>query len=113
MSINSEQHNQGGERTSVTVPAAGSLSDPHRAVLEQASAIAPAVIEERGYWTADDWQQLDGLGFRGTQKRPDSFPALVIPQHGPGGEYTHSVIRYDRPRVRRNGDAIKYEQPAA
>ena len=89
------------------------LAPHHRALLEQGSAIDPAVIAERGYWTATSWPQLDGLLFRGTQKFPDCFPALVVPQHDPSGEYTYSVIRYDRPPVRKNGRVMKYLQPAA
>lgn len=89
------------------------LADHHRITLEQGSGIAPEVIDERGYWTAMDWRQLDGLLFRGTQKRPECSPALVIPQHDPAGDYTYAVLRYDRPRTRQNGDVIKYEQPAA
>ena len=88
------------------------LSDAHRLVLTQASAIAPEVIAERGYWTAADWRELDGLGFTGTQKRKECFPALVIPQYDPSGAYTHSVLRWDRPRIDAKGRAIKYDQPA-
>lgn len=88
------------------------LSTAHRKVLEQCSAIAPEVIAERRYWTANDWTELDGLGFKGLQKAREHFPALVIPQNDPTGEYTYSVLRYDRPRIRQNGDSIKYEQPA-
>ena len=87
------------------------LAPHHRAMLEQASAISPEVIAERGYWTAERWQDLEGLQFRGTQKPLESFPALVAPQHDPSGEYTYSVLRPDRPRTKRNGDVIKYEQP--
>lgn len=90
------------------------LSEQHRLVLTEGSGISPAVIAERGYWTATSVADLDGLGFKGTQKGSgtDLFPALVIPQHDPTGELTHSVLRYDRPRTRRDGGVIKYEQPA-
>lgn len=88
------------------------LAAHHREVLEKGSGISPDVIGERGYWTAYRWQDLDGLNFRGSQKRPECFPALVIPQHGPDGEYTCSVLRWDRPRISRAGKEIKYEQPA-
>lgn len=59
-----------------TTPARA-LSGHHRAVLGQGSAIAPAMIAERGYWTSMRWQDPDGLPFRGTQKGPASFPALA------------------------------------
>ncbi len=85
------------------------LSPQHRAVLER--AIAAEVITERGYWTAIHWLELAGLGFRGTQKRPECFPALVIPQHDPTGEYTYSVLRWDTPRFLHERE-VKYDQPA-
>jgi hypothetical protein len=71
------------------------------------------VIEARGYWTATDWTDLDGLGFKSTQKHAGRFPALMIPQYGPDGEYVYTVMRPDRPRINAKGKAIKYEQPAA
>src|SRR5205085_1072874 len=88
------------------------LLEHHVAVLRIGSSIAPELIRERGYWSATDWQQLSGLGFRGTQKRVECFPALVIPQHDPSGEETYSVVRWDRPRIDAKGKEIKYDQPA-
>jgi len=70
------------------------------------------VIRERGYWSATEWQQLDGLWFRGTQKPTDSFPALVIPQYDRNGDRLHSNLRWDNPRSDWNGRPVKYEQPA-
>jgi hypothetical protein len=87
------------------------LSSQHRTMLERGSAIAPEVIAERGYWTAEDWQDLEGLGFRGTQKRPECFPALIVPQYAPDGEYTYSALRYDVPPIDRNGRPMKYLNP--
>jgi hypothetical protein len=87
------------------------LAPRHREVLEKGSAISPEVIGERGYWSAHRWQDLMGIGLASTQNRPDCLPALVIPCHGPDGAPTYMVVRYDRPRTRKNGDVIKYEQP--
>jgi hypothetical protein len=84
----------------------------HHEVLRVGSGIAEEVIAERGYWSATDWKQLAGLNFAGGQKRPECFPALVIPQHDPSGGYTYSVLRWDRPRIAKNGREIKYDQPA-
>jgi hypothetical protein len=83
-------------------------------VLEEGSAILPELIAERGYWTAQRWQDLEGVipPFKGTQKAPEQFPALVIPHHGPDGNYTYSVLRPDLPRTDRQGNETKYEQPA-
>lgn len=84
----------------------------HRLTLEEGSGIHPDVIAERGYWSAEKWQDLDGLVFRSTQKaRPENYPALMIPQYDPAGALTYHVLRYDRPRVTREGRVIKYEQP--
>jgi putative DNA primase/helicase len=90
------------------------LAQHHRRVLEEGSAILREVIQQRGYWTAERWQDLEELvpPFRGTQKAPEQFPCLVIPQHGPDGEYTYSVLRPDCPRVDRKGKMAKYVQPA-
>lgn len=91
--------------------AARTLAPHHRRLLEQGSGIAAEVIEERGYWSALRWPELQGLPFRGSQKRKGSFPALVIPQYGPDGEYTYSVLRYDSPPLVK-GKPMKYVQPA-
>src|SRR4051812_29287809 len=90
----------------------GTLSANHREMLEQASAIDPAVIVERGYWTANGPQDLAGLGFAAYQIPGRSFPGLVIPHRDPSGEYTHSVLRPDHPRTTRSGRVVKYDQPA-
>lgn len=83
----------------------------HRRALEEGSGIDPAVIAERGYWSAERWQDLDGLRFSSAQKRPECFPALMIPQHDPTGEATYHTLRYDTPRVDKKGKVRKYEQP--
>jgi len=86
------------------------LATHHAALLQ--TSIAPEIIAERGYWTAVNWQQIDGLLFRGTQKRLECFPALVIPQYARWGDYTYSVLRWDHPRIDGKGRQVKYEQPA-
>jgi putative DNA primase/helicase len=88
------------------------LLESHLAVLRVASGISDEVIAERDYWSAPEWQALDGLGFRGTQKRPECFPALVIPQYDLTGELTYSAVRWDVPRFGKDGREIKYDQPA-
>jgi hypothetical protein len=85
----------------------------HFELLHVLSGIATEVIDERGYWTASDWKQLGGLGFRSNQMRLQCFPALVIPQYGPDGQYAHSVLRWERPFITAKGREIKYEQPAS
>jgi hypothetical protein len=88
------------------------LAEHHRRTLEVESAIRADVIDERGYRTAYHWQELDGLGFRGTQKRPECFPALVVPQWAPNGECPYSAVRWDNPRVTLGGRVIRYDMPA-
>lgn len=91
------------------------LSGAHRAILEGGSGIAPDVIAERGYWTARTWLDLRAggvLDLRGTQIRPECFPAMVIPQFSPLGEPLHALVRWDHPRVTRAGRAIKIDTPA-
>ncbi len=83
------------------------LSDHHRAMLE-ASAIDPAIIEERGYWTATTKAELQRLGF-GTAQR--NVPALVIPIYDVHGDVRLYQARPDTPRVK-DGRTIKYETPA-
>src|SRR5581483_1155891 len=87
------------------------LLQHHFEVLHVGSSISIDVIRERGYWSATDWTQLQGLGLTGNQKRPECFPALVIPHHDPSGGYTYSVPRWDRPRIGSKGREIKYDQP--
>jgi hypothetical protein len=94
---------------------ARTLAPHHFETLTVASAIAPDVIAERGYYTIDDVKGLIALEkFRGTQKWTECLPALVIPQHDVSGEEIPPVIRYDRPRVRKDkaGSVIRYVQPA-
>ena len=81
-------------------------------MLEQDSAIDPAIIAERGYWSAQRPTDLAGAGFAAYQIPARCFPALVIPHHDPSGEYTHSVLRPDHPRITDAGKVIKYVQPA-
>src|SRR5437660_8307006 len=71
------------------------------------SSISLEVIRERGYCSATEWLQLEGLLFKGNQKRIPCFPALVIPQYDRSGDRIHSVLRWDSPRLDWNGHPIK------
>jgi hypothetical protein len=88
------------------------LAEHHRVMLERDSAIDPAVITERGYWTARGPGDLVGFGFKPYQIRERGFPALIVPQHDPSGERTYSVLRPDHPRTTSAGRVVKYDQPA-
>src|SRR5215213_7541742 len=59
------------------------LCEEHRESLISGSGISEEVIQARGYWTAEDPDDLIDLGFAKTQRRT---PALVIPVRGTCGE---------------------------
>lgn len=82
---------------------------PHHADLIAASAIAPDVATERGYYSATVKARLLDLGFSALQAR---VPALVIPLHGTRGGIVGYQIRPDEPREDKRGKVVKYETPA-
>jgi putative DNA primase/helicase len=86
------------------------LAPHHLEALKKESAISEEVIRARGYWTAEDPDDLADLGFAEAQRR---VPALVIPVHGMDGEVRFSRIRPDNPRPdpKNPRKVIKYEQP--
>ena len=82
----------------------------HWKSLTEESGISPDVIEERGYYTATDPDELVALGFESYQA---CVPALVIPLWGVDGELRYHRTRPDNPRRSKKPDkAVKYEQPA-
>ena len=83
---------------------------PHHADLLRASAIAPEVIEARGYRSIDVKARLKALGFSQAQCR---VPALLIPSYGVDGELVTYQIRPDEPRLNSDGKTIKYETVAS
>jgi len=90
------------------------LSDAHRAMLLDESAISPEVVAARGYRTVTSPADLADLGFAPSQRK---VPGLLLPLHPTdGGEPPLCVYRPDRPRElrdRRTGKArvLKYEVP--
>jgi hypothetical protein len=87
------------------------LAPHHLESLISGSNISEEVIQARGYWTAEDPEELLDLEFTKPQRRT---PALVIPVHGIDGTVRFSRVRPDNPRPdpRKPGKVIKYEQPA-
>jgi hypothetical protein len=87
------------------------LCEEHRESLISGSGISEEVIKARGYWTAEDPDDLIDLGFAKTQRR---VPALVIPVRGTCGTVRFSRIRPDNPRPdpEKPDKVIKYEQPS-
>jgi Protein of unknown function (DUF3631)/Domain of unknown function (DUF3854) len=84
------------------------LVDRHREQLERESAIAPEVIEGRGYFSIERTAELKPLGF-GTD--PARAPALALPLHCTvKGEPPSYSLRLDTPVVT-NGRTRKYLFP--
>jgi hypothetical protein len=80
------------------------LSDRHGDMLHKQSAIAPHIIEQRGYGTVTIKADLHRL-FSPAQAR---VPALLIPIWGVTGEIALYQSRPDEPRIVK-GKAVKYE----
>jgi hypothetical protein len=85
------------------------LSEQHRRMLLEESGIEPAVAEARGYRTIVRKVELEKLGFGRAQR---NVPALLIPVHSPSGEVALYQSRPDEPRLKKDGDPIKYETPS-
>src|SRR5215218_2911541 len=84
------------------------LSANHERMLFEESGIEPAVVEARGYRTAEKKVELERLGFGRAQR---NVPALLIPVFSPGGEVVLHQSRPDEPRIK-DGEALKYETPS-
>src|SRR5215213_2274943 len=78
------------------------LSDAHRRMLYDESAIDPGVARERGYYTARRRSEVPET-FQDYQRRP----GLVVPMFSPDGETVGYQVRPDRPRK----GGPKYETP--
>ena len=81
----------------------------HRRMLLEESGISPAVVAQRGYYSAKTKTELARLGFSERQRRA---VALVIPMYSPAGELVTHQIRPDSPRENSDGIPIKYETPS-
>jgi putative DNA primase/helicase len=79
---------------------------PHHATLIEASAIAPDVARETGYYSETRGARLSELGFPAKLA-----PALVSPIHDTTGRVVMHQIRPDNPRTDRKGKVRKYETP--
>ncbi len=78
------------------------LSDAHRHMLLEESAISPEIAAERGYYTATRRSQVPEA-FKGYQRKP----GLVVPMFSPDGKTVGYQLRPDRPRK----SGPKYETP--
>ncbi len=89
-----------------TGPLAVPLSDRHRRMLEADSAIAPEVIQSRGYQTISDLQELLELGFQSYQV---ITPGLLVPLYDMWGNVSSYQYRPDNPRKDTDGKTVRYE----
>src|SRR5438094_7056663 len=80
---------------------------PQHAALISASAISPEVVSARGYRSATSEKELADLGFSRAQR----LPGLVFPVRDVNGNIAFWQLRPDKPRLAKNGKAIKYETP--
>ncbi len=84
------------------------LASHHRAMLLEESAIAPEVVEARGYRTVRKKAELERLGFGRAQR---NVPGVLFPLHGPAVGMVSYQFRPDEPRMK-DGRPVKYETPA-
>ena len=85
------------------------LSDEHKKILTEGSAILEEVIEARGYRTVEKKADLKRLGFSDVQCIP---PGILLPIHSPTGEIATYQYRPDEPRIDKRGKPVKYETPS-
>jgi len=83
------------------------LADSDRDSLVKGSGLSLAVIESRGYFTAQTPAELTALGFPEFQAA--LAPALVVPIHTVDGTVDLYQIRPHKPRLNDSGKPIKYE----
>jgi hypothetical protein len=81
------------------------LSEEHRQVLEDGSAIAREVLEGRGYRTTRRTEVPPEF------KRYQRRAGLLVPLFSPDGTTTGYQLRPDKPRRDKRGKPIKYETP--
>jgi Domain of unknown function (DUF3854) len=82
------------------------LRADHRRQLEEGSAIAREVLEERGYRTTSRAEVPPE--FKGYQRRA----GMLIPLYSPDGTTTGYQLRADNPRRDKRDKPIRYETPA-
>ena len=85
------------------------LNDKHRTMLVQGSAIALPLIEQRGYQSLPQPEDLIDRGF--SKAQATTAPALGIPLWDVHGQRHGWQIRPDAPRQLSSGKIFKYELP--
>ena len=77
----------------------------HHVNMLKSSAIASAVMQARGYWTATRKVELARLGFAPGRRCSRRW---CVPIYNVRGELATYMLRPDTPRIR-NGEPAKYE----
>jgi putative DNA primase/helicase len=85
------------------------LKPEHYQMLTEGSAIAPALIQQRGYQSLPQPEDLVDRGFSKAQAK--TAPALGIPLWDVHGQRHGWQIRPDAPRQMKDGKVFKYEMP--
>ena len=85
------------------------LGQHYYAMLVEGSAIAPALVSQRGYQSLWDPEHIFVCGF--TKAQAKTAPALGIPLWDVHGQRHGWQIRPDAPRQLGNGKVCKYEVP--
>ena len=85
------------------------LTPKHWQMLTQASAIAPALVQQRGYQSLAQPADLIDWGF--SKEQAKTAPVLGIPLWDVHGKQHGWQIRPDAPRLMNNGKVFKYELP--
>lgn len=114
MPANAHQEEE-SEATSPNVEDTLPLSEAHRKMLLEESAISREVVAERGYYTTETKKDLKVKGFGEAQRdtlapKEDKY-GLLAPVCWPHAPTPFHVYRPNTPRIKR-GKPVKYEMPS-
>ena len=82
------------------------LSETHKTLLFEESAITREVIQARAYRTIEDLEELLNLGYQDYQA---ITPGLLVPLYDMWGNVSSYQYRPDHPRKNAEGKLVKYE----
>src|SRR5262249_39787582 len=85
------------------------LTPAHRGLVEETSAIAPDLAQQRGYQSLDQPEDLIDRGF--SKAKAKAAPALGIPLGDVHGQRHGWQTGRDAPRQFKDGTVAKYKPP--
>lgn len=88
------------------------LKEEHLKTLVEGSSIDPAVVAERGYYTAEKKAQLRKAGFSDYQTRTHNVPGILMPVHTVSGGVGLHIYRPDVAAPNSKGKLAKYVMPS-